>query len=270
MKKSNKKKEMSNTKTILKAIWLIIKIPYYIVMGISKLQDKLNEKEIKQKVEKQRDSKKPIYQSFKLIETKSGDYKEYEKYLLSEKSKIGIILGARGTGKTAIGIKVLENIYAKSNRKIYAIGFKSEDMPSWIEVITSTDEIKNNSTVLIDEGGVLFSSRNAMTAPNKLLSQLILIARHKNLSILFISQNSSNLDVNILRQADHLILKPTSLLQEDFERKKIRDIYQEASQDFRKHENQKGLTYIYSEIFRGFVANPLPSFWTTNISKSFR
>ena len=143
-------------------------------------------------------------------------------------------------------------------------------MPSWIEVITSTNEIKNNSTVLIDESGVLFGSRNSMTTPNKLLSQLILIARHKNLNILFISQNSSNLDVNILRQADFLLLKPTSLLQEDFERKKIRDIYEEASKDFKKHENVQGLTYIYSEIFRGFIANPLPSFWSTNISKSFR
>ncbi len=270
MKKRNKNAWKSFFKYIGLAIWEIIKIPYYIYKTISKLQMKLDEHEVKRRVEKQRESRKAIYQSFKLIETKSGNYHEYEKYLLGDKSKIGIILGARGTGKTAIGIKILENIYARSKTKLYAMGFKKEDMPEWIETVESIEQIKNNATVLIDEGGVLFSSRNAMTKPNKILSQLILVARHKNLNILFISQNSSNLDVNILRQADHLIMKPTSLLQEDFERKKIRDVYEEARSDFKKYENQKGLTYIYSELFRGFVANPLPSFWSTNISKSFR
>jgi len=270
MKKRTKKNWIKFFKGLWWLIWHIIKVPYYIVKGIIYLTRKTNEKVIQNKVEKERTSKDAKYEPLKIIQINKGDYKEFENYLQSDKSKIGIILGARGTGKTAIGIKILENIYAKSKRKLYAIGFKSEDMPSWIEVITSTDQIKNNSTILIDEGGVLFSSRNSMTTPNKLLSQLILIARHKNLNILFISQNSSNLDVNILRQADFLLLKPTALLQEDFERKKIQKIYEEASKDFKKHEKVKGLTYIYSEIFTGFVANTLPSFWSTNISKSFR
>jgi hypothetical protein len=54
-------------------------------------------------------------QDFKVLHTYSGNYKEYEKYLLGNKSKIGIILGARGTGKTAIGIKILENIPKNTN-----------------------------------------------------------------------------------------------------------------------------------------------------------
>lgn len=270
MKKKSKEKTKKVFKTTGKVVWTIIKTPYYLYKLISKTQDKLERHDSKVKIKKERDSRKAIYQELKLIQKDSGDYREYEKYLLGDKSKIGIILGARGTGKTAIGIKILENIYAKSKRKIYAIGFKNEDMPSWIEVVDSIEKIHNNSTILIDEGGVLFSSRNSMTKPNKLLGQLILVARHKNLNILFISQNSSNLDVNILRQADYLILKPTSLLQEDFERKKIRDVYEEIEKDFEKHKTQKGITYIYSELFRGFIANPLPSFWSTNISKSFR
>jgi hypothetical protein len=96
-----------------------------------------------------------------------------------------------------------------------------------------------------------------------------LIARHKNLSVLFISQNSSNLDVNILRQADCMLLKPSSLLQKDFERKKITEIYEEVKEDFQRLKDHKGLTYIYSEEYRGFVENDLPSFWSQGISKSF-
>src|SRR3989344_2245185 len=269
MKKRTKKNWMKFFIGLWLIIWHIIKIPYYLVKAIIWIVKKLNKKSSEIQVVKKRNLMDSKYEHFKVLQTNKGDYKEFEKYLQSDKSKIGIILGARGTGKTAIGIKILENIYAKSKRKLYAIGFKAEDMPAWIEVIDNVEQIQNNATVLIDEGGVLFSSRNAMTKPNKLLSQLILIARHKNLNILFISQNSSNLDVNILRQADHLILKPTSLLQKDFERKKIKDTYEEVENDFKKYSSQQGATYIYSEIFRGFVANPLPSFWSTNISKSF-
>lgn len=270
MKKRTKDNWKKSIKFIGKIFWEIIKLPYYIVKGIIYLTKKTKQKSEQSKIKVKRNSIIHNYQSFKLLKTLSGNYKEFEDYMLGDKSKIGIILGARGTGKTAVGIKILENIYSKNKNKLYAMGFNSEDMPSWIETINDIEQIKNNSVVLIDEGGVLFSSRNAMTKPNKLLSQLILIARHKNLSILFISQNSSNLDVNILRQADYLILKPTSLLQEDFERKKIRDVYEEVQKEFKELSKHKGLTYIYSEIFRGFVSNPLPSFWSTNISKSFR
>ena len=142
-------------------------------------------------------------------------------------------------------------------------------MASWIEVVESISEIKNNSLVIIDEGGILFSARRAMTNANKLMSDLLLISRHKNLSIIFISQNSANLEINAIRQADYLVLKPTSLLQKDFERKKIQKIYEEISKDFEKYKNDKSVAYIYSDEFKGFVKNPLPSFWNVKISKSF-
>ena len=149
------------------------------------------------------------------------------------------------------------------------MGFKADEMPNWIKTIENIKELENNTFVLIDEGGILFSSRNAMSNANKLLTELILIARHKNLSILFITQNSSNLDVNILRQADFLVLKPSSLLQKDFERKIIQKIYEKINENFEELKEIKGLTYIYSSGFSGFISNPLPSFWGTRLSKSF-
>ena len=173
------------------------------------------------------------------------------------------------SGKSAFGIKFLENLRAKKNKKIYAMGFKANTMPDWINVVEGVEGLGNDAFVLIDEGGILFSSRDAMSSSNKLLSELILIARHKNLSILFITQNSSNLDVNILRQADFLVLKPSSLLQKDFERKIVQKLYEKAEEDFEKFKDDKGLTHIYSSNFVGFISNPLPSFWGTSISKSF-
>jgi hypothetical protein len=76
--------------------------------------------------------------------------------------------------------------------------------------------------------------------------------------------------VNILRQADFLILKPSSLLQKDFERKIVKNIYSSVEKEFQELKSKKGLTYIYSNDFKGFISNPLPSFWKESLSKSFK
>lgn len=85
-----------------------------------------------------------------------------------------------------------------------------------------------------------------------------------------VTHNSSNIDINIIRQTDYLLLKPSSLLQNEFERKKIANIYKDNAEDFNKYKNIEGLTYVYSDSYAGFISNGLPSFWTENISKSFR
>ena len=275
--KPKQKKESVSWKVakgIGKGLWFLAKTPYYIGKGIYKASkytaNKVEESSKKKQVKEKRDKMISVYENFRLVYTKDGNYLEWEGKIHKAESKIGVILGARGSGKTAFGMKFLENAHAKTKKKCYAMGFNPDEMPSWITVVNSIEEIGNNSIVLIDEGGILFNSRDSMSNANKLLSDLILIARHKNLTILFISQNSSNLDINILRQADFLVLKPSSLLQRNFERKIIQQIYDTAQEKFEEYKDEPGLTHIYSEGFNGFVANPLPSFWGTNISKSFR
>ena len=269
MKKRIKKKSMF-WKYLGKTLVFIVKIPYYITKGIIKLSKRASVKSKESKIKKKRELIKAKYESFKIIETIDGDYKTWFDKTIESDSQIGIILGARGSGKTAFGIKMIENIYSKYKEKCFAIGFKPEEFPSWIRVVSDISELENDSWVLIDEGGILFNSRSSMSNANKLLSQLILIARHKNINILFISQNSSNLDINILRQADFLVLKKSSLLQKEFERKIIQKIYWGSQDKFKKYEEDKGLAYIYSGKFRGFISNSLPSFWKEGISKSFK
>ncbi len=277
----NKKKDDGFFKSVIKGLLIIFKLVYYIFWAVYYMAKSLvfkiksvvgKTKEIckEKKIEKQREKMTSEYSSFTIVKKDKGDLNEWENSFYKSDSKIGIILGARGSGKTAFGIKMLENADEKTRKKCYAIGFDEKEMPDWIDVVENVSDITNDSVVLIDEGGVLFSSRKAMTNANKMLTDLMLISRHKSISILFISQNSSNLDVNIIRQADFLILKPSSLLQKDFERKVVGKIYDSTANDFKKYANKKGLTYIYSDQFRGFVTNPLPSFWKTSISKAFR
>jgi len=265
-----KKKSKKFRETLAgKSLVFFAKTPVYAYRGMKKLKKVSDEKKEKKRVVEKRGLIGARYNEFGVLQTDYGDFKEWEDKVFNSDSMIGVILGARGQGKTAFGIKFLENVYAKKKKRVYALGFNRDEMPLWINVIEGISELKNDSFVLIDEGGILFSSRRAMSNPNKLLSDLILVARHKNLSILFISQNSSNLDINILRQADFLVMKPSSLLQKEFERKIIQKIYDQAEKNFEKFKDALGVTHIYSGSFKGFISNPLPSFWGEKISKGF-
>lgn len=200
----------------------------------------------------------------------AGELGAFEERLYSSKSTIGLILGARGSGKSALGMRLLENASARTDRPVCAMGFDASSLPSWIRCVATVEEVPNGSFVLVDEGGILFSSRSSMSSANKILSSLLLVARHKDLSVLFISQNSANLELNAIRQADYLLMRKPSLLQQEFERKKIGEIYAGIGPQFADLPGQgRYSTYIYSDEFRGFVSNELPAFWSTKASKSF-
>ena len=206
--------------------------------------------------------------NIRVVETIKGSYQKFWKDISGSDSRIGIIIGARGSGKSAIALVLLENL-REEGRKFFAMGFPSKELPRWIRVVDNINELENDSYVVIDEGGILFSSRDAMSAANKMLSELLFIARHKNLTIFFISQNSSNLEINTLRQADFMVLKKSSLLQKNFERKIVSDIYEEYQEKFNDYGAIKGLSLVYAGSFVGFIDNDLPSFWSDSISKSF-
>ncbi len=203
---------------------------------------------------------------FTLLNTIAGKLDEF-KDRLKRSSLIMLIIGKRGSGKTALGFKLLELLSGK--RKAFYLG--KAKLPWWITQVDSIEKIKNNSLVLVDEGALAFSSREAMSKSNKFLGKLMAIARHKNLTLIMITQNSAMLDLNILRLADTLLFKEPSLLQSKFERKAIGDLFKKADHAFQqiKEKEKKKYVYIIDDEFEGLTAFSLPEFWSEEISKSY-
>lgn len=184
-------------------------------------------------------------------------------------SLIMLIVGRRGAGKTALGMKLVETA-AILDKNIFVIGFNNSKIPYWVQNVESISEIPNNSLVLIDEAGISFSSRSSMKQSNKDLAELLAIARHKNLSLIFITQNSAMLDLNVLRLCDILLFKEPSLLQTRFERKALQDMFIKVGNSFSEIKNKKEHFYVISDEFEGLMKAGLPEFWNDSISKSFR
>ncbi len=237
---------------------------------LKRIRDKLKEHKEQGQIEKHRPQGEPEYEGFKVLKTSKGSIDEFERRLINADSTIGIILGRRGVGKTAMGVRLLENIKSNVDKDMYALGFKKGTLPKWIKQIDNIDEVQDYSFLLVDENGINFNSRKSMSKMNRVFSEMLFISRHKNLSIILVAQCSSNIDVNGLRQADYIILKPSSLMQIPFERRYIANLYELQKNNFNKYKDDKGLAFIYSDELIGFVSNTLPSFWSDAISKAYK
>jgi len=206
---------------------------------------------------------------FDVVETKKGNPKKFSEKL-QKNSLIVLIIGKRGGGKTSLGMKLLEFFHHATSRKCYALGYKDAKLPFWMKKVDDIDKIPNNAIALFDEGAILFSARESMKHINKELGKMMAIARHKNLTLILITQNSGMIDLNVLRLADTLLLKEPSLLQSQFERKGLKDIYDAVKPSFEKLEGKNAYAYVWDDEFQGLIKYSLPAFWTEKISVSFK
>jgi len=211
----------------------------------------------------------PKFEPFEVVEEKKGSYAEFEK-ALKKYGLVMLIIGKRGSGKSALGMQFLAWFHHVAKRRCYGIGYSAAKLPKWIRKAKNIDEIPNDSVVLIDEAAILFFSRESMTSMNKMLSKLMAIARHKNLSMILISQSSAMIEVNVLRLADVLVLKEPSMLQARFERKALQDIFRATKKIFKQLTDPTRYFYVYSDEFEGLVQYKLPYFWNDSISRAFR
>jgi hypothetical protein len=274
-----KKKKSSSfawkaTKLLFKGIgytlWYAGKGAYWLAKkGYSSAKERIKEGKERKRLESiPTYGKKAEFDALKVLELVNGEYAPSEKRIHSD-SIIALIFGKRGSGKSALGFRLLENIYHKTKRKCLVLGVGQSFMPEWIKPIEIIDEAPNGSVVLVDEGALSFNARESMSKKNKGLGPLLAVARHKNLTILFITQNTGMIDKNVLQLSDVLLVKQGSLLQLEMERPEIKKFYEKAEASFKNLiGDRRQFVYLIDSDFEGALSHSLPSFWTESLSKS--
>ena len=187
-----------------------------------------------------------------------------------------LILGERGSGKSVLAYSILEYFYNKRNLFVFRFP-RPEILPSFIQV-TYDPDFPDGGIVLVDEAYITFSARKAMSRKNKFIDMLNGLARQKDLLVIYITQDSTRVDVNIIRSADVLMIKRLSKRQVEFERKELKSWLKkvkEAIDRIGSLEEIRRSVYVDSDIFgkefSGIVRNciTLPGFWSEEISKAW-
>ena len=184
-----------------------------------------------------------------------------------------LIIGKRGAGKSALGYRLLELL--RNHGEPYAVGLPAKAqklLPDWVGTAESLEQVPLNSVALVDESYIKFHARSSMGLEGRSIGRPISLSRQKEQSLIFIVQETRQLDVNIVSQVDVLAIKEMSELSRDFERPQLRKILDKARAAFQPLSgDRRPWSWIWSESgdYAGLIRNQLPSFWTTRLSHAF-
>lgn len=187
------------------------------------------------------------------------------------KSKIITIIGGRGQGKTALAMFLIEEAYQrKFHKNIYYIkkGERPEWLPAWIHSAQTMEEVPNNSLAMLDETAIEYGSRNFWKDENKSFTERLVILRHKDISLILVTQHSKLVDINIRRLSDIIIYKKGA----DFD---MSDRKQDERDKIRRRLIPRVISQALIEIKNDqkyyLISTPLPEFWDDQaVSKTFR
>ena len=89
--------------------------------------------------------KKEPYIPFEHVKTDKGDYEEFYGKL-RKSSLVLLIVGKRGSGKTSLGMKLIEFFHKETKRKCYTLGYENSRLPWWLKKVDSIEDeaIKRN------------------------------------------------------------------------------------------------------------------------------
>jgi nicotinamide riboside kinase len=200
---------------------------------------------------------------------KSNDekIKEIKHQFKAGKSKIVLITGGRGAGKTALAFWLAELL--KKERPIYYAGEKVEGLPDWIKITDTPMNTPHGSLIICDEVGLSFNAREYQKREHTQLTKQLATLRHDNKTILLMTQHTKIADINLIRLGDCIFYKQQSSFQKETERDLSKDSYRtELINNLMPTKKNETLFVMGFKIIK-FI-QPLPKFWSDKLSKGWK
>ena len=189
-----------------------------------------------------------------------------------------IITGHRGEGKSALAWWLAENLRSQHRKKIAALGIPDEAqkaMPKRITHVETVEQIADMKPhiIVVDEASIVANARSAMKTANLLWLKLIAVCRHKGHLLLFINQHNRQLDVQIMMDADFVLMKRPTLLHLKFSRPEFKEELQQAYEIFADMTAMGSKKKVYVVDFhtgnKKMLPANMPKWWNEKVSKSY-
>ena len=190
-----------------------------------------------------------------------------------EPGTVTVIIGKRGSGKSCLAYSALEESYSFVPSCV--IGLSKEGakyLPEGIGVYQSLKEAPFGSVVLIDEAASQFPAQENVPRTRRALLESTIQARQRGHTLIFVTQDTSYSDKNIVRAADNLIIREPAPLQSEFDRRGIREYLKKAEAGFSSLQGDKrSFAYVAfsKKGFSGWITARKPSFWSEELSRAY-
>ena len=194
------------------------------------------------------------------------------------KEGVIIITGFRGEGKSALAWWLAQDLKDRHKKPIAAFGMAEvaqKVLPKRIKHVQTIRQISDlkPSIVIVDEASFTANARTAMTKINQTWLKLVAVSRHKGHCLIFIAQNSRQLDVQLAMEGDmHLMKRPSEIQMEESRpsfRKRIVEAYEAFKLMNRKATKRKVYAVDYHEGEAKMLPSRMPTWWNDKVSKAY-
>jgi len=198
--------------------------------------------------------------------------KEVAWLFIEGKSKIVYIVGARGSGKTASCFMFAETVHNETGRSIFYISpsANKKALPDWCKLIETIQDAPKGCLAMVDESAIQFNARDFMQKENVDMTKLLAIARHKDIFLIFLTQDTALADTNIRRLRDIILWKQSNdygLTEKGAGNQKEHKFWQKVRNMMSPRSKPEVLfEYPAKRRFIHF-SHELPECWSDNLSK---
>ena len=169
---------------------------------------------------------------------------------IAKNSLIIGIFGIRGSGKTSKGYNIIDICHA-GGRPTFILKFPREKenlLPTYIKIIDRIEDAPKRACILIDEASLVYYSKESMSQASKILSKMMITARHRDQSLIFTTVTAASIDVNIIRLLDIIFYCKPSKFTEMFEREKLKWVAEKARKEFENiGSDYRSYAFVWSE-----------------------
>jgi len=132
--------------------------------------------------------------------------------------------------------------------------------------------LKKPHIIVIDEAVFHVNSRQSMAKSNIDFTKLLAVIRHKGHLLVFISQTSRQVDIQLIEGFDLILMKAPSLLQVRSARAELRPEVEEAYLMFSQMKGDTRKKVFMFDPHKGSKAMngaSMPTWWTARVSKAY-
>lgn len=190
---------------------------------------------------------------------------------ISPHPSVTLILGDVRTGKTTAACSLID-YYKRQGLKIYMAADKAivKKFPKWFKHTNPRKPtVKPNSVIFVDDAHQYFYARDWKEGHAKLLDFIARARFHIGSSIVYTTQQSRVLDINLTGMVNTYIFKRPSRLQLKFERKEVKELFEKATEELKTKNFNVKWAYVDSNEFEGLLKIQKPSWYTHAMSVAY-